>query len=114
MNQFEKDLKEEQTRINRILNKMIEDLASLEKQSSMVKTDIVKIRKNFWDDVTVNMDDAVEAGETATSIKQQAEFLSEREHRHRNLDRDSKNLKRLIQAPYFARIDFLEEGEKEV
>lgn len=114
MNQFEQDLKEEQTRINKILNKMIDDVASLEKLTSVVRTDIVKIRKNFWDDVTVNMDDAVEAGETATSIKQQAEFLSEREHRHRNLDRDLKNIKRLIEAPYFARIDFLEEGEKKV
>lgn len=107
MNQFVKDLKEEQTRISKISNKMMEDLAYLEQQTSLVKTDIVKIRKNFWEDVTVNLDDAVEAGETATSIKQQVEFLSEREYRHRHLDRVIKNLKRLIDAPYFARIDFL-------
>jgi DNA helicase-2/ATP-dependent DNA helicase PcrA len=114
MNQFEKERMEEQARINHILNKMIGELASLDQQTSLVKTDIIKIRKSFWDDVTVNLDDAVEAGETATSIKQQAEFLSEREHRHKHLDRDVKNLKRLIESPYFARIDFLEEGEKEV
>ncbi|MBO1512140.1 RNA polymerase recycling motor HelD [Metabacillus bambusae] len=112
MDQIKNDLKEEQTRINYVRNKMIEDVAFLQKQTSSVKTDIVKIRKNFWDDVTVNMDDAVEAGETATSIKQQAEFLSEREHRHKHLDRDLKNLKRLIDTPYFARIDFLEDGER--
>jgi DNA helicase-2/ATP-dependent DNA helicase PcrA len=111
MDQFKNDLNEEQTRINHVRNKMIKDVAFLQKQTSSVKTDIVNIRKNFWDDVTVNMDDAVEAGETATSIKQQAEFLSEREHRHKHLDRDLKNLKRLINSPYFARIDFLEDGE---
>lgn len=112
MDQFKNDLKEEQSRINYVKKKMIQDVVFLQKQTSSVKTDIVNIRKNFWDDVTVNMDDAVEAGETATSIKQQAEFLSEREHRHKHLDRDLKNLKRLIDTPYFARIDFLEDGER--
>lgn len=114
MDSFEKSKLEEQQRINTILHKMKNDLNTLTKQTSTLKTDIVSIRKNFWDDVTVNLDDAVEAGETATSIKQQAEFLSEREHRHKHLHRDLKNLQKLIEAPYFARIDFLEEGEQVV
>ncbi len=114
MDSFEKSKLEEQQRINTILHKMKNDLNTLTKQTSTLKTDIVSIRKNFWDDVTVNLDDAVEAGETATSIKQQAEFLSEREHRHKHLHRDLKNLQKLIEAPYFARIDFLEEDEQVV
>ncbi|MDQ0228943.1 RNA polymerase recycling motor HelD [Metabacillus malikii] len=114
MGQFEEDFHKEQSRINDVVKKMKIDLSLLENQSSTVKSDIIEIRKNFWEDVTVNMDDAVEAGETATSIKQQAEFLAEHEHRHKHLDRDKKNLKRLIHTPYFARIDFKEDGEQEV
>lgn len=114
MDQFEVDLTEEQARINNVTKKMEKDLIDLKKQTSSTKTDIVSIRKNFWEDVTVNLDDAVEAGETATSIKQQAEFLAEKEHRHKHLDRDYKNLTRLVESPYFARIDFTEEGEEEV
>lgn len=114
MDTFDKNLQDEQIRINDVLHKLKNDLMGLQKQTSTVKTDIIEIRKSFWEDVTVNFDDAVEAGETATSIKQQAEFLAEREHRHKNLDQDEKNLKRLIEAPYFARIDFVEEGEREV
>jgi len=114
MSEIKQELHNEQIRINQVIEKMKSDLALLEQQTSTVKSDILSIRKNFWEDVTVNMDDAVEAGETATSIKQQAEFLSEREHRHKHLHKDVKNLRRLVEAPYFARIDFKEDGEQDI
>ncbi|MCM3440609.1 RNA polymerase recycling motor HelD [Metabacillus halosaccharovorans] len=112
MDSFEETKKLEQERIDFIIHKMKADLIALTEKTSTVKTDIVSMRKNFWEDVTVNLDDAVEASETAASIKQQAEFLSEREHRHKHLHRDLKNLQRLVDTPYFARIDFLEKGEQ--
>ncbi|KKI90211.1 helicase [Bacillus sp. SA1-12] len=114
MDHFEKEQKAEQLRMNLVVNKIKTEMSSITKHTSDVKTDIVTIRKNFWEDVTVNLDDAVEVTETAASIKQQAEFLSEQEHRHRHLIKNIKNLKRLIDAPYFARIDFSEEGESQV
>ncbi|MGN7941828.1 RNA polymerase recycling motor HelD [Virgibacillus sp. 6R] len=114
MSENKQELHIEQIRINKVIEKMKSELALLEQQTSTVKSDILSIRRNFWEDVTVNMDDAVEAGETATSIKQQAEFLSEREHRHKHLHKDVKNLRRLVEAPYFARIDFKEDGEQDI
>ncbi|MFS0879229.1 RNA polymerase recycling motor HelD [Metabacillus niabensis] len=114
MSENKQESHNEQIRINQVIEKMKSELALLEQQTSTVKSDILSIRKNFWEDVTVNMDDAVEAGETATSIKQQAEFLSEREHRHKHLHKDVKNLRRLVEAPYFARIDFKEDGEQDI
>lgn len=114
MSENKQELHTEQIRINQVIEKMKSELALLEQQTSTVKSDILSIRRNFWEDVTVNMDDAVEAGETATSIKQQAEFLSEREHRHKHLHKDVKNLRRLVEAPYFARIDFKEDGEQDI
>lgn len=114
MSENKQELHTEQIRINQVIEKMKSELALLEQQTSTVKSDILSIRRNFWEDVTVNMDDAVEAGETATSIKQQAEFLSEREHRHKHLHKDVKNLRRLVETPYFARIDFKEDGEQDI
>ncbi|QHW34899.1 AAA family ATPase [Paenibacillus rhizovicinus] len=72
---------------------------------------MVDIRKNFWDDVTVNFEDAVEMAESFASLKQQAEVLSERERTHRHAAQQLKTLRKLKSSPYFGRIDFLEDGE---
>lgn len=85
---------------------------TLERYTSAAMKDVVQIRKHFWDDVTVNVDNTEEAIETAASIKQQAELLSEREQSHRHAYQKLKGLQRLQQSPYFGRIDFLEDGEK--
>ena len=58
------------------------------------------------------MDEPDDMIETAASIKQQAELLSERERTHKHLDRHLRTLSRLKYSPYFGRIDFLEEGEE--
>ncbi len=75
-----------------------------------MKQDIVGLRKTFWDDVTVNMDDAHEAAETFSSIKQQAEMLSERERTHRLQYRQLQKIQKLKTSPYFGRVDFTEKG----
>jgi DNA helicase II / ATP-dependent DNA helicase PcrA len=60
------------------------------------------------------MDDAHEAVETAASIKQQAELLSEIERSHISAESRLKTYGKLKNSPYFGRIDFQEEGEKEL
>ncbi|MCD8508870.1 MAG: AAA family ATPase [Bacillus sp. (in: Bacteria)] len=92
--------------INRRINAIAENVGSL-------KEGVIQIRKTFWEDVTVNLDDAHEVGETFTSIKQQAEMLSERERTHQHFHKQLKNLERLKDTPFFGRIDFLETGENE-
>jgi DNA helicase-2/ATP-dependent DNA helicase PcrA len=62
--------------------------------------------------VTVNLDDPDEAIETAASMRQQAEVLSERERRHRHAQKQLKLLTRLRPSPYFGRIDFVETVEE--
>ncbi len=79
----DKEWKEEQERINFVMKELEQKQTHLEASSGGLKQDIVGLRKTFWDDVTVNMDDAHEAAETFSSIKQQAEMLSERERTHR-------------------------------
>lgn len=103
---------EEQRRAERILAVVDERLDKLERQAGGLRSDIVNIRKTFWDDVTVNMEDATEIAETFASMKQQAEVLSERERGHRHAMSQLKALARLKQSPYFGRIDFAEQGER--
>ncbi|KEK22925.1 RNA polymerase recycling motor HelD [Bacillus gaemokensis] len=104
--------KKEQHRVEEVVGKIEKHIDTLEQYVSTGKTDVVQIRKHFWDDVTVNFDNAEEAVETVASIKQQAELLSERERSHRHAHNQMTGLKRLQQSPYFGRVDFIEDGEK--
>ncbi|MED0857894.1 RNA polymerase recycling motor HelD, partial [Bacillus pseudomycoides] len=104
--------KQEQHRVKEVVGKIEKHIDTLEQYTSAATKDVVQIRKHFWDDVTVNVDNTEEAIETAASIKQQAELLSEREQSHRHAYNQLKGLQRLQQSPYFGRVDFLEDGEK--
>lgn len=87
-------------------------IRSLEETTSETKSEMVDIRKNFWDDVTVNFEDSAEMAETFASLKQQAEILSERERTHRHSALQLRTLKKLKSSPYFGRIDFVENEEE--
>lgn len=104
---------EEQKRVDRMMRLIREQLGKLLQTSSGMREDIVDIRKNFWDDVTLNFEDAAESAESAASLKQQAEVLAEREHSHRHAVQQVKLLRKLEQTPYFGRVDFIEEGTPE-
>jgi DNA helicase-2/ATP-dependent DNA helicase PcrA len=104
----------EQRRVDHVTGKVTSSLQKLTKDTNKLKQDIVSIRKEFWDDVTVNVEDATEAAETAASIRQQAEVLSEKERTHRHTDQRVILLQKLQFSPYFGRVDFQEEGENEV
>jgi DNA helicase II / ATP-dependent DNA helicase PcrA len=105
------DWKAEQNRVDFILKQIKSKVDKLQKNSGKVRTDVIDIRKTFWEDVTVNLDEPDDKVETAASIKQQAELLSERERRFRQVDQQLNTLSRLYSSPYFGRIDFKENGE---
>src|SRR3954447_25879657 len=108
------DLREEQERVSTVVKVIDQKIKNLQENTGTVRTDVIEIRKNFWEDVTVNTDEPDDLIETAASIKQQAELLSERERTHIHMDKNLKTLSRLKYSPYFGRIDFLEEGERRV
>lgn len=82
MSRSKQDQKEEQQRVGRVIREIEQRITSFQQQAHQVKKEIVNIRRNFWEDVRVNFDDPGEAAETAISIKQQAEVLSDRERNH--------------------------------
>ncbi|WP_251555173.1 RNA polymerase recycling motor HelD [Neobacillus muris] len=106
-----KNWQEEQQRVENVVKEVNKKINKLMQNTSKVSTDVLEIRKSFWQDVTVNLDEPDDVIETAASIKQQSELLSERERTYRQLDKQLDTLKRLKYSPYFGRIDFWEEGE---
>ncbi|MDF2855804.1 MAG: helicase [Neobacillus sp.] len=106
------DLRMEQNRVDSIVKQIDKKTKKLQKNAGKVGTDVLELRRDFWEDVTVNVDDPDDKIETAASIKQQAELLSERERTYKHTEKELKTLERLRNSPYFGRIDFLENGEK--
>lgn len=104
---------EEQRRVEDVADQIDARIRRLEREVGSVRGDVVSMRKDFWDEVTVNFSEADDVGETSTSLRQQSQVLSEREKSHQHASIALGKMKRLKQSPYFARIDFAEEGEPE-
>ncbi|MHA6483754.1 RNA polymerase recycling motor HelD [Paenibacillus sp. strain BS8-2] len=104
---------EEQQRVTAMSAIIAERLEALRARSGGIRGDIVDIRTNFWDDVTVNFEDSAETAETYASMKQQAELLSERERSYRLMEQQLATLTRLARSPYFGRVDLIEDGTQQ-
>ncbi|MCU9615094.1 UvrD-helicase domain-containing protein [Caldibacillus lycopersici] len=102
----------EQSHVDNVIHVIEKKLTRMEEKTGTLKQDIVSLRKTFWEDVTVNLDEPDDVIETHTSIRQQSELLSERERSHRQLYKQWNNLTRLKSSPFFGRIDFKEDGEE--
>lgn len=107
------DWREEQQRVDDIVSLIEKRLQELDQEARDKKEDVVRIRRNFWDDVTLNFDEPDEAVETYASMKQQAEVLAERERSFESAQKQVKTLRKLKDSPYFGRIDFKENGERQ-
>src|SRR5690625_1997944 len=109
MSEFSKECYTEEQRIEGVIKEIKLKENELLAKSSGLKESVIDLRKNFWEDVTVNIEDPDDAIETEASIKQQAELLLERERTHGHISEELKTLDRLKESPYFARIDFKED-----
>ncbi|WP_106766148.1 RNA polymerase recycling motor HelD [Paenibacillus faecalis] len=106
----DQDWKEEQARVTDVTSKIREKIKQLEADVGTVRGDVINLRKEFWDEVTVNFSNPDDLGETSTNLRQQAQVLSERERSHLQSTKNLKKYKKLSSSPYFGRIDFREEG----
>jgi DNA helicase II / ATP-dependent DNA helicase PcrA len=113
MTTWNREQQNEQKRVDEVTRKLSHATSKLQEHLGGKLADVVQIRKNFWSDVTVNLDDIYEAAETAASIKQQSELLSEIERSHISAETRLKTYEKLKSTPYFGRIDFKENGESE-
>ncbi|ULL18833.1 helicase [Paenibacillus sp. H1-7] len=106
----EVDWREEQQRVDSVISKIGKRIERLEEEVGDARSDVVDIRKHFWDEVTVNLSSMEDLNETYFSLKQQVEILNDRERRHRQASIALGKLRRLVKSPYFGRIDFTEDG----
>lgn len=102
---------EEQQRVEYVADLVERNISRLEREVGAVRGDVVTMRKDFWDEVTVNFSEADDVGETSTSLRQQSQVLSEREKSHQHASAALEKMKRLKQSAYFGRIDFAEDGD---
>lgn len=100
--------KEEQERVTGITKLLSAHIRRLSEELGLHRTDVVDMRKDFWEEVTVNFSSPDDLGETSTSLRQQAQILNERERHHLQSSKALKKYKKLVVSPYFGRIDFSE------
>ncbi|MCL6517920.1 RNA polymerase recycling motor HelD [Alicyclobacillus sp.] len=106
----EQEWQSEQRRVDDVVGQIRRRAAALEAQVGDVREDVVELRRNFWDEVTINLSSLDDLVETHFSIRQQAEVLADRERLHQQAARELKTLRKLADSPYFGRIDFREAG----
>lgn len=102
----------EQQRVEKVMEEIYKKEEKLLSKTSELKDSVIDLRKTFWDDVTVNLDEPDDVIETEASIKQQAELLAQKEKIHGSMAKELQTLKQLKNSPYFGRIDFKEDDEK--
>ncbi|MFS0722806.1 RNA polymerase recycling motor HelD [Paenibacillus sp. 1P07SE] len=103
------DWQEEQQRVDMVIAAISRQLVQLEREAGEVHSEATEIKKNFWDEVSINFSTSEDITETYFSMKQQADLLSERERSQRHAAAAMEKYGRLAKSPYFGRIDFRDE-----
>lgn len=109
----EQDWREEQARVTEVTTKIGNKISQLEASVGDIREVVIDMRKDFWDEVTVNFSNPDDLGETSTNLRQQSQVLAEREHAHLQSSKLLKKYRKLVESPYFGRIDFQEDGTTE-
>lgn len=113
VDRLNKNQKVEEARMHHVLEVIEQKTTQLKQKQGNLATDVIDLRKNFWDEIKVNLETFDDRLETALSIKQQAEFLAERELTHHHRDKALQILRKLKDSPYFARVDFTPDDTNE-
>lgn len=101
----------EQKHLDHILELIKTREKNLEKSIKSVRGEARNLNSHFFDDVKLDYDGYSTSMETALSIHQQQQLLSEREHDWQHSAKQLNTVKRLEKHPYFARVDFKEGDE---
>ncbi|AIQ68569.1 RNA polymerase recycling motor HelD [Paenibacillus graminis] len=113
MEKHDSEWEEEQKRVNGITKLLSAHIRRLSEELGLHRSDVVDMRKDFWEEVTVNFSSPDDLGETSTSLRQQAQILNERERHHLQSSKALKKYRKLVVSPYFGRIDFKETPDAE-
>lgn len=99
--EMELELRNLESTIGRITNK----IAALQQLCDKRKATILEFRKQFWADITIDLNDLLE---TYASISQQSMLLNSEEKNYLHALKQLEELQRIAASPYFGRFDFSE------
>lgn len=102
----------EQKHLDNVMGQIKKQEKNLKKSIKSAEGEARELNSHFFDDVKLDYDGYSTSMETALSIHQQQQLLSEREHAWQHSAKQLDTVERLEKKPYFARIDFQEQGEK--
>ncbi|WP_172254986.1 RNA polymerase recycling motor HelD [Saccharibacillus deserti] len=106
------ELKKEQSRLEDVSGKLSARIAELEPEVEGLQEQAADLRRRFWEEVSVSTATNEDFEESVYSIEQQEALLSERERSHRQKIMQYRKLNKLLESPYFGRIDFREDGTR--
>ncbi|CEG25452.1 RNA polymerase recycling motor HelD [Bacillus sp. B-jedd] len=101
---------QEQERVEEVLKTIKEQIGKLEEETAQRRSEVIHIRKHFWDEIKVNTDTFDDYLETIIGLRQESQALAVSQSTHRHAAKKLSVLHRMKDSPYFARISFLEEG----
>ncbi|RVU70678.1 MULTISPECIES: RNA polymerase recycling motor HelD [Lactobacillus] len=104
---------EEQKHLDHVMNLIKTKEKDLKKSIKTVEGEARELNSHFFDDVKLDYDGYSTSMETALSIHQQQQLLSEREHDWQHSVKQLATIERLEKSPYFARVDFKENDQAE-
>ncbi|MGG1513970.1 RNA polymerase recycling motor HelD [Paenibacillus oryzisoli] len=103
---------QETKRVESVRSRMQGRIAELRETVDERRSEVTEIGRSFWDDISVNADNADDIIETAASMAQQEHVLQGQKRSFQVAQDALYKLLRVVDAPYFARIDFKEQGEQ--
>ncbi|MDF2534676.1 MAG: helicase [Bacillales bacterium] len=107
MNQDQRYEEERLRHVNHVIERKLDEIES---NVSIIKNDANQLRKEFRDDFKINLDSISDKLDTFASLHQQNNTLAIKEQTRQHIEKQYKVLSRLQKSPYFARIDFKEDG----
>lgn len=102
----------EQKHLDHVLKLIKDKEKELKTSIKSAEGEARELNSHFFDDVKLDYDGYSTSMETALSIHQQQQLLSEREHAWQHSAKQLDTVERLEKRPYFARVDFTEQGSK--
>jgi DNA helicase-2/ATP-dependent DNA helicase PcrA len=105
----EQERMQEEQRVTMVVGKIRNHIEDLETEVLAQKENVTNMRKEFWSDVTVNTANWEELLETKAAIFQESMVIADQERKFSHASEELARLKRLVNSPYFGRVDFRED-----
>lgn len=107
---LETDRLQEVSKLRYVLDVMERHINHLQQTSEEQQHEIVEMKRNFWDGVSLDQDDMFES---YVSVMQQAQDLANHERVQAHAGKLLQKLNQHKDSPYFGRIQFREDGDDE-